>query len=389
MGLVHKSNDPVEAARLFSLAADMGSPRGQMYLGTAYATGNGVDMDKARAIDLWTKSIYQGNNAAMGCLAKAYAEDYDTQDKAVGLWKRMVDENSEDKATALFSLGVAYHEGKGVQVDHALAVDMWTQASRLDHCCANTCLGMAYLKGHGVREDQARAVHYFERATEGGCEDGIYHLGDCYSKGLGVQRNPQKAARLWRKGQSTDAQASLGLAYSKGDGVKQNHMRAFELWSSAAEDNDAESQFQLGLAFAEGRGVVANMTKSISYWEEAADNGHAGASMHLGIAYETGQGTEPDAATAAKYYDHACYTGSGVEDEANKRRGALLKAMCENRAFCKRVCLGCGDAESDDKKVCSLCHTARFCSKKCLTAGWGMHKAACKMWRTDESVIVV
>ena len=54
-------------------------------------------------------------------------------------------------ADAQFSLGVCYHEGKGVGKDDALAIELWTKAAKQDNQDARFVLGWK----DGAAEDAA------------------------------------------------------------------------------------------------------------------------------------------------------------------------------------------------------------------------------------------
>ena len=104
----------------------------QNYLGWCYENGVGVVMDKAKAVEWYTKAAEQ--------------EDADAQSK----------------------LGWCYYNGDGVVMDKAKAVEWYRKAAEQGNAYAQYNLGKRYYNGDGVVMDKAKAVEWFTKAAEQG-----------------------------------------------------------------------------------------------------------------------------------------------------------------------------------------------------------------------------
>ena len=152
------SGDDDDGAPPFKEAA-AGNAVVQFNLGVAYAEGDGVEQDLARAVHWYTKAAEQG--------------DKDAQ----------------------FNLGAAYDDGEGVGQDHARAVHWFTKAAEQDDEDAQTRLGIVCANGDGVKKNPTAAARWFTLAAEKGHDDSQYKLGVAYENGTGVDQDP--VSRTW------------------------------------------------------------------------------------------------------------------------------------------------------------------------------------------------
>ena len=101
-------------------------------LGVMFASGDGVEENKARAVQLFEKACDGGE--AQGCS----------------------------------NLGFMYSKGNGVEQNKARAVQFYQKAC--DGSNAGSCfnLGLMYSKGDGLEQNKARAVQMYGKACDGG-----------------------------------------------------------------------------------------------------------------------------------------------------------------------------------------------------------------------------
>jgi len=228
-------------------------------------------------------------------------------------------------ASSQYKLGVIYTTGRGVEVNHATAVDWFTKAAAQGHADAQYELGLMYLLGFGVVKNHATAVGWFTKAAEQAGErnaNAQFHLGIMYMKGSGVQMNEATALDWFVKAAEqghaeakkhaglmipactkaaeqgdVKARLKLGYMYMKGSVVEENRATARE-WFIKAEQGSTYAQYILGV-LAEKREVA------VQWFTKAAAQGHADAQYELGRMYEKGHGVAQNNGMAAKWYAKA------------------------------------------------------------------------------------
>ncbi|SFX40504.1 tetratricopeptide repeat protein [Ruminococcus sp. XPD3002] len=131
-----------DAYDYFLLAAELGNPVAQSFLGDMYYYGQGVQEDYAEAAKLYRKAAELGN---------AYAQ---------------------------YSLGWMFDTGKGVTEDCAEAIEWYRKSAAQGYSCAQYILGQMYYYGRGVKEDYAEAVKWFRKAAEQGDVDAQNRLDE-------------------------------------------------------------------------------------------------------------------------------------------------------------------------------------------------------------------
>ena len=81
-------------------------------------------------------------------------------------------------ASAMFKLGVAYIDGRGVPKDEREAVNWSRKAAEQGHAKAMFNLGSMYVNGRGVQKDEREAVNWYRKAAEQGYASAMLNL-DC------------------------------------------------------------------------------------------------------------------------------------------------------------------------------------------------------------------
>ena len=151
-------------------------------------------------------------------------------------------------ASAMFNLGVLYHNGQGVAQDYVKAREWYEKAAAEGDASAMFNLGVLYDNGFGVAQDYAKSRAWYEKAA---------------AKGL------------------ASAMFNLGLLYTNGQGVAQDYAMAREWFEKAADEGNASAMFNLGVFYDEGFGVAQDYAKAREWYEKAAARGHAKARAHL------------------------------------------------------------------------------------------------------------
>lgn len=200
-----------------------------------------IKLPKLDIIPFWTSDLKKAR--------KAYnAGDYA---RALRLFRR---ESDDGNAVADWYLGHMYRQGKGVQIDHAIAYSYYQRVAenydseepdqkRLKIMVDSQLQLANYMRtgivSAGIKADAARAARtYLRLATTYGHPDAHYALGMMSLKGEGVAQNPQQGLK-WltsaARKRHPAAQGKLGELYWSGTHVKQDKVRALMWYTLAAE----------------------------------------------------------------------------------------------------------------------------------------------------------
>ena len=80
-----------------------------------------------------------------------------------------------------------------------VALDLWAPLAHRGHARAQSNMGAAFLEGRGVERDHAKAVEWLRRAAEQGDVGGQRNLALCCYEGWGVPQDQEEAARWYEK----------------------------------------------------------------------------------------------------------------------------------------------------------------------------------------------
>ncbi|HZI83518.1 MAG TPA: tetratricopeptide repeat protein [Casimicrobiaceae bacterium] len=133
----------------------------------------------------------------------------------------------------------AYHEK-----DYAKAAALWQPLAEQGDATAQYSLGTLFAEGKGVAQDDATAFKWFQRAAEQGNAVAQYNVGASYAAGTGVAKSETDAAKWFRRAADqgmTFAQINLGLLYAAGSGVPQDNIEALKWLELALQSLPAGS----------------------------------------------------------------------------------------------------------------------------------------------------
>ena len=153
---------PQEAFQAFQKAADDGSFEAMTQLYLCYYDGNGVAVDRARAME-WLVKAAHGGDAYAQCLLGYHCEFPDWQTNAAG---QMTFEPKLQEAAHWYKLS-ADQDWAGGQYH----------------------LGLLYLKGTFVELDEERGLELVRAAADKGIDEAVRDLAGLYAQGIGEPRN--------------------------------------------------------------------------------------------------------------------------------------------------------------------------------------------------------
>lgn len=125
-----------EALQALHTAAEGGDAVAQNNLALAYAAGDGVPQDAARAFALYKQSAEQGNAVAAFNLARCYALGEGTAVDEHAFMTHCTKAAQAGYAPAQYTLGCAYRDGLGVPVDRIEAERWLSRAEMNDYAPA-------------------------------------------------------------------------------------------------------------------------------------------------------------------------------------------------------------------------------------------------------------
>ena len=92
-------------------------------------------------------------------------------------------------ASAQFSVGALYAEGRGTKQDFGWALHWFRSAAEQGHQRAQHNLAVMYERGRGVAKDQKVAVCWYHKAASQGDFRSRYNLAVMYTLGYGIEKN--------------------------------------------------------------------------------------------------------------------------------------------------------------------------------------------------------
>ena len=134
-------------------AAEQGDAKAQSKLGNYYYVGDGygnVPIDKAKSIELYTKSAEQGNAQAQEMLGERFymgAGVPKDDAKAFEWYKKAADQGN---SSAQWWIGNMYHDGKGVPKDISKAIEWYKKSADHGDLNARSSLSEMATKGECV-----------------------------------------------------------------------------------------------------------------------------------------------------------------------------------------------------------------------------------------------
>ena len=166
-----------EAFALFEQAAAKGNVYAQKNLGVCFRNGDGCAVDKCRAAEWFEKAAAQGNTQAQICLADMLADgegiptDYR---KAEGLYRRVLDSRKQEYYDgALFGLALLYATKTK---DHHKALPLWKELAEHGNGTAMYNLGLCYHNGWGTAKDDDQAILWWRMAADRGHADAQHNI---------------------------------------------------------------------------------------------------------------------------------------------------------------------------------------------------------------------
>ena len=214
-----------DAFKEWAQAAEQGDADAQYDLGCLYVRGEGVQQNRALAIEWFQRAANQDDLDAATWLFTATPQTDDSRKKFF---------SGKLKLSGKFHLTfVAQHSGGKAM--------RWTcNTDEKDGAAIESKIGVMFENGGmGLPQDDKQAAEFYRRASDRNFADAQTRLANLYVGGRGVERSDIEAARVFRRAAAQGdavAQASLGAMYAKGSpGIPKDLVLAYVLVRHAAD----------------------------------------------------------------------------------------------------------------------------------------------------------
>lgn len=260
--------------------------------------------------------------------AEARAESYYQRGKqaaenrdlvsALSLFQTAADAGSTD---AVYEIGIAYFEGRGVEIDHSEAFKSWMLGAEAGEPRSQYGLGYLYQQGQGVEQDTALAEQWYQAAAGRGhpkAKIALGRLAMASDDDVTAMQQFEEAAELGE----AEALYLIGRLHEQGKGVDADPEKAMQLFEQAANAGDPKAQFRMARSAlaeqSENGNSEENSNAAIEWLNKAAEQNHAEAQTILGKMSED----DDDRETAMSWYMRAALNGN---ETARERLADLMK----------------------------------------------------------------
>lgn len=186
--------------------AEQGDAEAQLAYGRLLkTTGNGVEQDWQKAVEMLECAANQGNEDAQWELGLMYEyANHVSQDqtKALDLYRRSAEAGSP---IGLYLVAHCYQHGIVVEEDHTISDSLYAQSfdqlMRLapeEDIYVLNFVGSAYFWGDGITPDREKAFGYYLTSAQKGNPETQYKIGNCYETGQGTAQNMTEALRWYQ-----------------------------------------------------------------------------------------------------------------------------------------------------------------------------------------------
>ena len=107
-------------------------------------------------------------------------------------------------------LAEIYAQGKDVERDYGLAIELYHKAAAQGEVDAQCSLGYMYEWGYGVKVNYELAIEWYKKAIAQGDGDSMFLLGLLYLEGKGVTKSLEEAAKWINKARNNE-----GISYQR------------------------------------------------------------------------------------------------------------------------------------------------------------------------------
>ncbi|EJK55603.1 hypothetical protein THAOC_24653 [Thalassiosira oceanica] len=186
-----------------------------------------------RVCDGCILALYQRGMGDTCPFCRTTIPNSDNDAALLALVRKRVD--AKDPEATEFLAGAYYSGDRGLQQDIPRAIELWTEAARLDDLDAHYRLGCRYYRGEGVEKDMERCIRHWQHAAMLGHPGSRILLGVLeYKRG-----NHEVAVQHWMisaKMGDEDSLNRIKAMFMKGHATKAQYAEALKGYQSALEE---------------------------------------------------------------------------------------------------------------------------------------------------------
>ncbi|HHT08532.1 MAG TPA: sel1 repeat family protein [Clostridiales bacterium] len=221
---------------------------------------------------------------------------------------------AEQTAEEIYTEGMKYLKGDGVDKDLNKAFLLLKQAAEMDYAPAQYETALCYQFGDGVEKDEEQALAWLQKAAHQNYDKAVFWMGRVHFYGwLGFDFDVKTAREYYEKAAelgNVEASIQLGFMYETGQSVERNYDKAREYYEKAAATHP-KALSHLGFMHMNGWGVPQDDEKAVALLQEAVDKGSVTYLEHLGWYYEKGVVVQQDYQKAIELYQKGVESGLG------------------------------------------------------------------------------
>lgn len=293
------------------LAAKHGNVASQVKIGNIYEQRDPIDLDKA--FYFYSLAAEQGDSEALNAVGSFYERYKDDTVKAFHYYSLAA---SKNYVMAKINLGKCYLDGKGTEIDHNKAFDIFKEIceTHSEFSLAFYYLSLCYKNGFGVEQDSDQYFYYLKRAADLDYNEAQLEIYINFHEKKSDKITKEEALEYLERSANSNnaiAQYHLGYSYEMNDDCEKaihwyekaiengekhsitrlgyiylteySYWKAFKLLSQA---EDAEGHRYLGVCYQNGYGTGENLEKSLEQFIIAADLGDSTSQHFLAKYYE-------------------------------------------------------------------------------------------------------
>ena len=342
------------------LAAQMGESEAATHLGDLYFYGHGVDTDYEQSYYWFAKAAQSNNAYAQYSIAFMYIKGQfvEKDDTQVIKWMKLAAENGYTEAQK--NMGEYYYYGSfGCRRDMKEAIKWYEMGAKSNEPTCVFTLGLIYEEGDGVQKNILKAADWYQKGAQAGIPSCLYNLGKLIIN-KEISGEEEKGFNLIQQAAESEysfAQNYMGRAYRFGWYVNANPVRATNWFTKAAEQNMPDAMCNLGDMYSYEDGLTIDYEKAFYWYEKAAETKHSRALTELGDMYYAGKGVRQDYQKACdEGYPYAFYSlgfmywkGQGTLPDKEKAQEYLSQAAAMGNESAFQL-LNRMDHESEEEK---------------------------------------
>lgn len=276
-GLYGVEESALFAFTYFSIAADGGNNRAQLFLSTLYEKGEGVEQSNERAIEyleMAANANFVGAYFSLGRLLSK-VKRYDDAEKWLKLALEHLGSEHPDYTEALNLLGDLYYEKD--QKDPKV-YEYYHKAAIRGSSRAKFNLGYLYEDGiGGVSQDENQSLYWYKSAAKDGYAPAQCSVGRYY-----YEKDDYETAIPWLQKAVEQEVIGAKVIYSLClIQFEKFPEKAYNLMHEAANANDSAAQYYMGCFYKKGFLVRKNINQAIVWYKKAAENGSKDAKARL------------------------------------------------------------------------------------------------------------